>query len=131
MAGTASLRASSKTEDGFLAHYDGLSRADQARYPKLRQIECAMTEQGLTLGCRHTIQYNLLSDPINLRAVRDAAREFFGRPVQVEIVPPQNVDQSRDTSSNAVLAPDEHPLVVKFVEQFEAKVISVEQRQSH
>lgn len=120
-----------RTLEGFLAHYDRLCRADQARYPKLRQIEYAMTEQGLTLRCRHMIQYNLLSDPSKLRILEDVAQEYFGRPVQVELVPPQNGAQNSDSPSTSAFAPDKHPLVAEFVEQFKAKVVSVEPRQTH
>ena len=129
---TADLASSAKTLENFLTHYDRLCSADQARYPKLRQIEYAMTEQGLTLRCRHMIQYNLLSDPNKLRILEDVAREFFGRPVQVELVPPQNGGQSSGSSSTtSALAPDKHPLVAEFVEQFKAKVVSMEPRQTH
>ncbi len=128
---TANLAFPAKTLENFLAHYDRLCSADQARYPKLRHIEYAMTEQGLTLRCRHMIQYNLLSDPNKLRILEDVAREYFGRPVQVELVPPKNGGQSSDPSSTTTFAPDKHPLVAEFVEQFKAKVVSVEPRQTH
>ncbi len=136
-AKTANLTSSSstvspaKTLEGFLAHYDRLCSADQARYPKLRQIEYAMTEQGLTLRCRHMIQYNLLSDTNKLRILEDVAQKYFGRPVQVELVPPQNGAQNSDSPSTATFAPEKHPLVTEFVEQFKAKVVSVEPRQTH
>ncbi len=129
-AASASLPSSAKTLERFLAHYDRLCGADPVHYPKLRQIECAMTEQGLTLRCRHMIQYNLLSDTNKLRILEDAAREYFGRPVQVELVPPQNGGQSQDPPSSTALAPDKHPLVAEFVEQFKARVVSVEPRQT-
>ncbi|WP_028572614.1 DNA polymerase III subunit gamma/tau [Desulfonatronum lacustre] len=128
---TADLTSSAKTLENFLAHYDRLCSADQARYPKLRQIEYAMTEQGLTLRCRHMIQYNLLSDPNKLRILEDVAREYFGRPLQLELVPPQNGGQRQGSPSTTAFAPDKHPLVAEFVEQFKAKVVSVEPRQTH
>ncbi|SMP41867.1 DNA polymerase III, tau subunit [Desulfonatronum zhilinae] len=128
---TADLTSSAKTLENFLAHYDRLCSADQARYPKLRQIEYAMTEQGLTLRCRHMIQYNLLSDPNKLRILEDVAREYFGRPLQLELVPPQNGGQRQGSPPTTAFAPDKHPLVAEFVEQFKAKVVSVEPRQTH
>ncbi|WP_031387980.1 DNA polymerase III subunit gamma/tau [Desulfonatronum thiodismutans] len=131
LASSASLGSPVRTLEGFLAHYDRLCRTDQARYPKLRQIEYAMTEQALTLHCRHSIQYDMLSDPNKLRILEDVAQEYFGRPIQVELVPPQNGGQSQGSSSTPAPAPDKHPLVAEFVEQFKAKVFSVEPRQTH
>ncbi|PTN37690.1 DNA polymerase III subunit gamma/tau [Desulfonatronum sp. SC1] len=120
-----------KTLEGFLNHYDRLCRADKARYPKLRQIECAMTDQGLVLHCRHQVQYDLLSDPHKLRVLEDAAEDYFERPMRMELVPPRNGGQIPGPSSGAAITPDKHPLVAEFVEQFKAKVVSVEPRQPH
>jgi DNA polymerase III subunit gamma/tau len=132
LGSSAPHESPSKTLQGFLAHYDRLSRADQTSYPKLRHIEYAMTEQGLSLRCRHMIQYNLLSDPNKIQILEDVAREFFGHPVQVELVPPQNGGQSSTPSSTTTaISPDKHPLVTEFVEQFKARVVSVEPRQTH
>ena len=120
--------ASTKSWEGFLEHYDRLCRNDQACLPGLRQVECARSEEGLTLRCRHMVLYNGLSDPNKRRTLEDLVREYFGQPLQVRLLAPEGVGPSTPNAKSAT--PAQHPLVSEFVEQFKAKVVSVEPRQT-
>ncbi|WP_045218944.1 DNA polymerase III subunit gamma/tau [Desulfonatronum thioautotrophicum] len=118
---------SSKSWEGFLEHYDRLCRSDQACFPGLRQIDCSMTEQGLTLRCRHMVQFNGLSDPHKRRALENLVSEYFGRALQVDLLAPHKGQAARAATTTASSL-DKHPLVSDFVDHFKAKVVSVEPR---
>jgi DNA polymerase III subunit gamma/tau len=112
-----------KSWEGFLEYYDQLCRNNQACLPGLRQVECVGEKHGLTLRCRHQVQYNALNEPQKWKKLENLVQEYFGMPIPIRLIPPA---ETTAAPSKEEASPDKHPLVQEFVEHFNAKVIFME-----
>lgn len=116
-----------RTWEGFLDHYETLCRKDEACLPGLRQVGCSMQGDELVLRCSTRFQYEGLHAPSKWRALEQLLRDYFGTTKQISLLGPQVQEKSAAGRGNGALP--EHPIVREFVEQFQAKVVSMEPRE--
>jgi len=112
------------TWTGFLDFYDAQCKEEKACLPGLRQVEGDLHEGKLILRCQTRFQCDGLRTPRKFRVLEQLARAYFGPGMQVVLHgPAKNGETTQETARNEHL---DHPLVREFIDQFQARVISLE-----
>lgn len=116
-----------RTWEGFLKHYDKLCKKDEVCLPGLRQVVGDLRGDELILRCSTLFQYNGLQVPQKWRALERLLREYFGPDLRISFPPPEGAAEDPGSQPNGSHL--KHPLVRELVEQFQAKVVSLEPRE--